>query len=374
MVMTATRPESSGAVRPTLVDGDIHTTFASSAVAKKYLSPRWHEYYDQYGKFGYQGFTYPKDTPNAARHDAFPPEGGPPGSSLPFLREQLLDEWGIDMAINNPLTHSQLNRNPGFSEALCRAINDWQLAEWTEPEPRIKASITVPAEYGEAAAREIDRLGPNSNYVQVLMSIRTVEPLGRPKYWPIYEAAERHGLPIGIHFGGHGGHAITGTGAPSYYFEYHSGMSQSFQSQVISLIYEGVFERFPNLKMVMIEGGFAWLPPLAWRLDSHWKRLRRDLPHLTRLPSEVIHDHIWLTTQPMEEPDRPEYFVELLEQGNLYDRLMFATDYPHWDFDAPSDALPKIKLPDGFEQKLFFENALGFYRLPDAYQRPVMSC
>ena len=78
----------------------------------------------------------------------------------------------------------------------------------------------------------------------------------------------------------------------------------------------------------------------------------------------MIHDHIWLTTQPMEEPDRPEHFVELLEQGNLYDRLMFATDYPHWDFDAPSDALPKIKLPDGFEQKLFFENALGFYRLP----------
>ena len=79
----------------------------------------------------------------------------------------------------------------------------------------------------------------------------------------------------------------------------------------------------------------------------------------------MIHEHIWLTTQPMEEPDRPEHFLELLEQGNLYDRLMFATDYPHWDFDAPSDALPKIKLPDGFEQKLMFENALGFYRLPE---------
>ena len=62
-------------------------------------------------------------------------------------------------------------------------------------------------------------------------------------------------------------------------------MSQSFQSQVISFIYEGVFERFPGLKMVLIEGGFAWLPPLAWRLDTHWKRLRQDLPHLKRLPS-----------------------------------------------------------------------------------------
>jgi predicted TIM-barrel fold metal-dependent hydrolase len=115
----------------------------------------------------------------------------------------------------------------------------------------------------------------------------------------------------------------------------------------------------------MIEGGFAWLPPLSWRLDSHWKRLKRELPHVKRLPSETIRDHIWLTTQPIEEPHQPEHFLELLEQGNLYDRLMFATDYPHWDFDAPDDILPKIKLPDGFERKLFFETALGFYRLPD---------
>ena len=88
MVMTATKPETTRAVRPTLVDGDIHTTFASAAIAKKYLSPTWHEYHDRYSKWSYDGSNYPKDTPNAARHDAFPPEGGPPGSSLPFLREQ----------------------------------------------------------------------------------------------------------------------------------------------------------------------------------------------------------------------------------------------------------------------------------------------
>ena len=209
MVMTAAKPETSGAVRPTLVDGDIHTTFASSAQLKKYLSPRWHEYHDQYGKWGYDGSGFPKDSGDRA--DAYPPEGGPPGSSLPFLREQLLEEWGIDLAINNPLGHSQKNRHPGYLAALCSATNDWQLAEWTEPEPRIKASITIPSDYAELAAVEIDRLGPNPNYVQVLMSIRTAEPLGRPRYWPIYAAAERLGLPIGIHFGGHGGHPITGT-------------------------------------------------------------------------------------------------------------------------------------------------------------------
>ena len=64
MVLTATRPELSGAVRPTLVDGDIHTTFASGAVLKKYLSPRWHEYHDMHGKWSYGGSNYPKDSPN----------------------------------------------------------------------------------------------------------------------------------------------------------------------------------------------------------------------------------------------------------------------------------------------------------------------
>ena len=62
----------------------------------------------------------------------------------------------------------------------------------------------------------------------------------------MYEAAEAHGLPIGIHFGGQGGHPITGAGWPSYYIEDHAGMSTAFQAQVISLVFEGVFERFPT--------------------------------------------------------------------------------------------------------------------------------
>src|SRR5439155_776178 len=78
---------------------------------------------------------------------------------------------------------------------------------------------------------------------------------------------------------------------------------------------EGVFERFPTLKVVFIEGGFGWVPPLAWRLDAAWKKLKEEVPHLKRLPSEYIREHIWLTTQPMEEPQNPRHFVELLEQG-----------------------------------------------------------
>jgi len=201
--------------------------------------------------------------------------------------------------------------------------------------------------------------------VRVIPGIRTSEPIGRRKYWPMFEAAVAHDLPIGMHFGSQGGTPITGAGWPSMYLEDHAGMSTAFQAQVISLIYEGVFERFPTLKIVLIEGGFAWVPPLAWRLDAAWRKLGAEVPDLKRAPSEYFAEHIWLTTQPMEEPQRPEQFVQILEHAPwLQDRLMFSTDYPHWDFDAPNEALPKVKMPDGFPAKLMAENARQLYKLP----------
>ena len=176
----------------------------------------------------------------------------------------------------------------------------------------------------------------------MLLLIRTAEPLGRRKYWPIYEAAVEHGLPVGIHFGGWGGGPITGR-LGSFYIEDHGGMATAFQAQVTSFVFEGVFEQFPELKIVLIEGGFAWLPPLMWRLDRAWEQLRaRGRRTLDRLPSEIIREHVWLTTQPMEEPPRRQDFPALLEQIGMDDRLMFATDYPHWDFDAPDRALPSV--------------------------------
>ena len=361
MVATLTAPTEQGAVTPTLIDGDIHTTFASNEILLKYLPRKWHRHQQQFGAWTNAWSAYPKESPNAARIDAWPPEGGPPGSSLSFLREQLLDEWGIDLAINNPLTQSQSTRHAEYAAALCEAVNEWQLGEWSGPEPRIKASIAIPHEAPDLAAAEIERRAADPTFVQVLMVIRTAEPLGRRKYWPIYEAAERNNLPIGIHFGGQSGNPLTGTGWPSYYIEYHTGMAQSFQAQLTSFIFEGVFERFPGLRISLIEGGFAWLPSLLWRMDSAWSRLKAEVPHLKRLPSEYVHDHVWLTTQPMEEPHKPEQFVQLLRHGNLADRLMFATDYPHWDFDAPTEALPKTRLPEEFEQRLYYKNALEFY-------------
>ncbi|MBV8718556.1 MAG: amidohydrolase [Chloroflexi bacterium] len=365
MVTTATRRETRSQSRLAVIDCDIHPALKSPKALHPYLSERWRKHRDTIGDRGFAGSYYPRANPNAARTDAWPPNGLPPGSDLDFMRYQLLDAWDMDFGVLQPLLGAAQQLNLDYSAALASAINDWLIAEWLEPEPRLRAGLVVANEAPDHAVAEIRRLGQHPGFVQVMLSIRTSEPLGRRKYWPMYEAAVEAGLPIGIHFGGQGGQPITGAGWPSMYLEDHAGMSTAFQAQVISLVCEGVFEQFPSLKIVLIEGGFAWVPPLSWRLDSAWRKLAIEVPHLQRKPSEYFAEHFWLTTQPMEEPPIASQFVEMLQMAPwLQDKLMFSTDYPHWDFDAPNEALPKIKLPDTFAPKLMAENARALYQLP----------
>ena len=137
------------------------------------------------------------------------------------------------------------------------------------------------------------------------------------------------------------------------------GHSQCQQTALASLVLEGVFERYPKLKMVMIEAGFGWAPSLGWRLDKNFDRLRSEVPYLKRKPSEYIRDHIWWTTQPMEDPERREHLFEVIEWIG-WDKLLFATDYPHWDFDEPSRVLP-AGVSDANREAFYLGNAKKLY-------------
>ena len=219
----------------------------------------------------------------------------------------------------------------------------------------------VPYEDGAAAASEIERCAPDPAYAQVFMLTRSSEPAGNRRYWPIYEAAARHGLPVALHVFGASGHPYTGAGWPSYYVEEGAGHSTSCQTVVTSLVIEGVFERFPSLKVVIVEGGFAWLAPLAWRLDKLYARMRGEVAHLKRKPSEYIREHIWVTTQPMEEPADRTHALDMMEWIG-WDRLLFASDYPHWDFDDPFRAFP-AGMPRERSRQILTANAKAVYRL-----------
>jgi predicted TIM-barrel fold metal-dependent hydrolase len=346
-----------------LVDCDIHNELPPGAL-EPYLTRRWRDYDRTYGDRGDGGSAYPKGAPRAARADAWPPSGLPPGADLGFLREHHLDAYDVRYGVLNCLTTACRQQNPGYAAALCRAVNEWQVADWLEKEPRLRAGIVVPYEDAGLAAAEIDRAAAHPGFVQVLLLVRTDEPLGRRRYRPIFEAAVRNGLPVGIHFGGGRGHnPLTASGWPSFYVEDHTAMAQAFQAQVVSLVVEGVFEELPTLRVVLIEGGFGWLPSLMWRMDKHWARLADEVPHLMRPPSAYVREHIWVTTQPIEEPPDPRDLLAVFDNMGGTDRIMFSTDYPHWDFDDPGRAL-RVKLPSEARAQIFGGNALALYGLP----------
>lgn len=348
-----------------IVDGDIHTAPASLAEFKPFLEQRWFEHLTTYGSRKRHGINfepYPKACPRASRRDSWPEGGGIPGSDLKLLQRQHLDQYGIETGIMGPLgLTGQGEINPGLSAALARGINRWQRDVMALPEPRLKASIVVPFEDAAASVAEIEALGTDRHFAQVFLLTRSQEPLGNPRYWPIYAAAERYDLPVAFHVFGAGGHPYTGTGWPSYYIEEGAGHSTSCQTVVTSLVIEGVFARFPKLKVVIVEGGFGWLPPLSWRLDKLYARMRDEVPYLTRKPSEYIRDHIWLTTQPMEEPDDRQHLNDTIDWIGA-DRLLFASDYPHWDFDDPFRAFP-ASISEATKRAIMTSNGLGFYRL-----------
>ena len=363
-VETRPRPASPAATRLAIADCDIHHSPRDFKMLHPYLEPRWREHLDLFGQRPRQGNAsgpqYPKGQPDASRRDAWPPGGGRPGSDLAFMQSHHLDANGIELGVLAMIRpHPGGLQNLALSAALCRAINDWQVAEWTAREPRLKASIVVPYEDAVASVAEIERWAGHPDMVQVLLLSRTMEPLGRRRYWPVYAAAARAGLPVGIHAFGNGGQPTTSTGWPSYYIEDMVGHSQSCQSMVASLVLEGVFAHVPGLRVVLIEAGFGWLPSLAWRLDRAWHRLRAETPDVDRPPSKIIREHIWLTTQPMEEPDEAAHLADVIEWIG-WDRLLFATDYPHWDYDDPRQAL-NLQATAAQREAFFVGNARALY-------------
>ncbi len=350
--------------RPAIADCDLHLGPRSLADLAPYLPARVRQYIDTYGtshRIGWQNGdpAYPKSAPYAARRDAFPPDGGPPGTNLEFTRRQHLDPFNVQLGLINPPLPSQNFMNSDIGNAIGRALNDWQIDALVRPEPRLRASIVVNYEDPPAAVREIERCAGTEGYGHVMLMSRTTEPLGSRRYAQIFDAAAAANIPVAMHAFGFAGHPSTSSGWPSFYLEDMIGHAQGFQAHLTSLIFEGTFERLPNLRFVMIEGGFGWLPSLAWRLDKLWKRLADETPHLKLLPSEYIRRQVWLTTQPMEEPPNREHALDLIEWIG-WDRLLFASDYPHWDFDDPSQALP-LRIDETRRRQVFFDNAHALY-------------
>ena len=355
-----------------MIDCDVHQNFRSIAELLPYL-PETHREHILHG--GYAGIGLPEyhwtHPEGFWRRDAFPEEGGPPGSDYDLLREQLLDSYGIDYAIltgEDILTVSAMP-SPQLASALARAYNDWLAEHWLPLDPRLKGSIVVATQDPAGAAAEIRRAGGHPDIVQVLLPTGARAGYGDPQYRPIFEAAEEVGIVVGIHVGADGCGTMgapSATGWPTYYLEWHTLLATAMMSHLVSLVCHGAFERFPGLRVTMIEGGVCWLPGLLWRLDANYKALRMEVPWVKRLPSEYVRDHVRLTTQPLERPASTGDLRAMIEMVGP-EHLLFATDYPHWDFDNPLF----MPLKDGSAEPIWDANAREWYGLPARTPEPA---
>jgi predicted TIM-barrel fold metal-dependent hydrolase len=298
------------------------------------------------------------------RGDAHAPDGAAPGADPAYTAQQHLDANGISRAvlIGGEVLGLGTMPDPDVAAMIAGAYNDWLAETWLAADDRYRGTIVVGAQDPQLAAAEIRRSGTNERFVAVLLSLTNIL-MGQRHYYPIYEAAAELGLPITIH--PNSGEGIFRTspslagGPPTYYVEWHTGLSQVFQANVISLICHGVFERFPQLKVVLTEGGIGWIPDVLWRLDKNVKGLRDEVPWVRRLPSEYVVDHVRFTSQPMPEPRRREHLHTLCDIVSAERTLLFSTDYPHWDYDSPRHALNAI--PAGIRQRVKVDNAVETY-------------
>jgi predicted TIM-barrel fold metal-dependent hydrolase len=348
------------------IDCDIHPSVPNLKALFPYLTDHWRDIIVQRGVHELNSIAYPANSPLTARPD-WRVEGVRPGSDLELLRQHALNPFQTSIAIANCLYGVQLLFSEDMGAGFARAVNDWMAAEWLDKEPRLRASIVVPAQSPELAVDEINRVAEDRRFVQVLLLVMNDMPLGKRHYWPIYAAAEKHGLAVGIHAGSAYRHPVTSVGWPSYYTEDYAAQAAGFQQALSSLICEGVFVKYPDLKVVLLESGFTWLPAHLWRLTKFWRGLRMEVPWLDRAPTEIVKSNVRLTIQPCDGPPTEAMFQKLMDHMDSDELLLFSTDYPHWQFDG-EDVLP-AGISRAMVRKIMIDNPMATYsRLTERVQ------
>lgn len=353
-------------IAPGAIDCDVHVAVPGLGVLMPYLDAYWRERVEvqQLESIDLSLTSYPPTAPLSGRPD-WRPLAGPPGSDVALLQQALLDRYRLRYAILNCLWGAQALFAEDMAAALCRAVNDWLAENWLARDPRLRASILVPAQNPELAAEEIARRAGDPRFVQALVLAGLDLPLGRRQHWPLHRACEAHGLPLGIHAGSAYRHPPSASGWPSYLLEDYVSNTQLFAAQLASLVSEGVFAKFPRLKVVLIESGWTWLPAFAWKFNKTWRGVRAEVPWVAKPPFDVIREHVRLTIQPTDAPEEPDTIRALVAQLGSDDMLLFASDFPHWHYEG--DAMLPPGLDDALAEKLLVANPRATYpRLEEA--------
>jgi len=362
-------------------DCDVHHGWNSDQEVIDYLPRRWREELHPAGRDGQSrpnlsvfrgaslinpdGLHRPSVTGPAMRSSFAPAEGRRPGTDYPTMKAQLLDPHNIHSAILgfNVGLHSGL-ANPWLAVDVVRAVNDWNRDHWLSiDDDRLRSAVLVQTHLPDQAAAEVRRVAVHPKIAEVLLITSALgQPFGHPVYHAIYDAAAEVGIPVAIHIGGETsgyGHNQAGPSANTLRFEHRGSLRQPIQHHLTSFIAHGVFERFPTLKLVLVECGIEWIPGLLWQLDANYTLMRRESPWVKKLPSEYFREHVRITTQPLGDIPTSKMVKLFATYEGLEDVLCFSTDYPHWDTDEV-EFISK-RLPKEWLGKVMFQNALALY-------------
>ena len=349
------------------VDSDVHPVPRRGALQEYIPEPLRSKYFMNH----HVGEVIYYDAPDyahayAMRVDTFPPDGEFAGSDPDLAFRQAIMEAGVDIAVLEPTAGNC--RLPEATAALSYAHNTWQSEHWLDGHnnwhERWRGSICVAIEDPVGAAREIEKWAGHPYMAQVLIKAEPRPSWGDPQYEPIWQAATKHDITVSCHLsrGRFETLPIPPVGLPSYNHDFMVSYSLTAANQVMSLIFDGVFDRYPALRIVLVEHAFNWILPLMWRMDAIYAA-RKSWMDIKRKPSEYVKDHIKFTTQPLDYPEDKTELLRAFEWMECDKILLFSSDYPHWTFDDPRWLVKH--LPQHARENVMFRNGIATYKLPE---------
>jgi len=360
-----------------IVDADIHVSDTPQALAPHCTMP-WRKSLEILAKVPQRYLDIPGFSPNGRIDPPLP--GGQTPRSVKTVQEMRegLDALGITEGIllpDNLLLFATLP-NQEYATALSAAYNRWLAAEWLVEGSGLYGAIMACPQNPEESAKEIERYATVPGMKAIYLPTAGVNPLwGNRRYDRILAAAQAADLPVVLH-------SVTLVSpvfpANVEQFENHYArqvISHSFamMSNMISFMHSGVPVRYPKLKIVFTEAGISWVPHMMWRMDKYHQEYRRLVPFLEERPSDCMKRQMWFATQPIEEPDVPAHLVETVMHYGGEDRTLFASDWPHHDFDHPR-ALARLPFTPEQRQKILWKNAADLFKLPEpAVREPAMA-
>jgi uncharacterized protein len=277
-----------------------------------------------------------------------------------------LNQLDIDLGLLFPdhLLKLPVLTQTEYASAIARAYNRWLVDTWTSQKDGLLGCIVACTHDPEDAAREIAKYADHPDMVAVYLPCAGLDPLwGNPKYHPIFEAAQHYDLPVLLHsatvthpvfpFNNHGFDTELARHTTSHTFP--------IMVNLIDMVTRGTFTRFPRLKVAASEAGISFMPFLMYRLDKEYMGRRKDVPFLKERPSHYL-KQVNVCTQPIEEPDDLNDLVKIVELYEGEDTTMFASDWPHFDFDHPMK-FAQTPFREDVLRKVMGENALRFLNI-----------